>query len=715
MADTRVTVVSRLDRDNPWPGLDSFAEGDRAYFHGRDTEAAELHARVQRETLTVLFGRSGLGKTSLLNAGLFPSLRDEDLLPVYIRLDHSHPAATAEPRASLRAQVLAALTSECARHEVEAPAPAAGETLWEFFHRNEAEFWSARNRPVTPVLVFDQFEELFTVGQGDRDARERCEAFIAELGDLIENRVPAAFKARLDNDAALGRHYDFRARNVKLIVSFREDFLAAMEGLKSRVPSLMHNRFRLQPMTGVQANEVISLGGSHLVDALMARRIIGLAGRGVAEPPPAVDELPNLEIDPALLSVVCSELNVKRQRLGESRIGAHLLQGAEREILSDFYERGFEGLDARVRVFVEDNLLTASGFRNSYAREDALAQSGVTAEALNTLVARRLVREEERLGVRRLELTHDILTGVVRDSRDTRRTREAEAAAALREREAARKQRRNRIMTAALAFGFAGLLAAGWYVGTLISEVGAQRKNVLALKDTTQKLQLTAAAQAKRAEQLKADAQAASREAAAQAGRANQMQSEAQAANKDAQARLLEAESARAAAKAAQAQADSSQREAAASRTQAGEMLTEAWFARVLNTVERMGKQNSDLALLLINQASRVLKGLEVQGSLHSKLQGIPNLSAYLHGARGSINHIAVSPGGKTIASGAFGNAVILWDAATRTRIATLEGHKNSVRHVAFSPNGNTRGTQGRDTPCHVQPGRKMARLGGQR
>ena len=96
-----------LDRDNPWPGLAPFDERDRTFFHGRDAEAAELLRLVRREPLTVLFGRSGLGKTSLLKAGLFPALRDEDFLPVYVRLDH------AEAAPPLVEQVLRELQAAC--------------------------------------------------------------------------------------------------------------------------------------------------------------------------------------------------------------------------------------------------------------------------------------------------------------------------------------------------------------------------------------------------------------------------------------------------------------------------------------------------------------------------------------------------------------------------------------------------------------------------
>jgi hypothetical protein len=42
---------------------------------------------VLNAPLTVLFGASGLGKTSLVQAGLFPLLRKEHHPPVYVRLD----------------------------------------------------------------------------------------------------------------------------------------------------------------------------------------------------------------------------------------------------------------------------------------------------------------------------------------------------------------------------------------------------------------------------------------------------------------------------------------------------------------------------------------------------------------------------------------------------------------------------------------------------
>jgi hypothetical protein len=154
-----------LDEENPWPALAAFEEGDAAYFHGRDAAVEALLQLVQREDLVLLYGSSGLGKTSLLRAGLFPRLPPV-LLPVYVRL---HYGALAEGNpggaSELRRQVLDAVLHEAERRGVEPPGPAASGTLWEFFRRRDQPFWGKGSDIVLPLLVFDQFEQLFTRDQ----------------------------------------------------------------------------------------------------------------------------------------------------------------------------------------------------------------------------------------------------------------------------------------------------------------------------------------------------------------------------------------------------------------------------------------------------------------------------------------------------------------------------------------------------------------------
>src|SRR5579864_7973698 len=84
-----VEAAASVDAENPWLGLASFTEETRAYFYGREEEVAELARRVQRKLLTLLFGQSGLGKTSILRAGIVPRLRAIGYCPVYVRIDYS--------------------------------------------------------------------------------------------------------------------------------------------------------------------------------------------------------------------------------------------------------------------------------------------------------------------------------------------------------------------------------------------------------------------------------------------------------------------------------------------------------------------------------------------------------------------------------------------------------------------------------------------------
>jgi hypothetical protein len=191
------------------------------------------------------------------------------------------------------------------------------DSLWEYLHRPALELWSARNRLVTPVLVFDQFEEIFTLGRSRPDLAGPRRRFLNELGDLVEGRPPARVRERIEREPDRAGEYDFHRHPYKVLLSLREDFLAELEELRGRMPSLAHNRMRLQRMTGEDALSVVLGAGGHLVDGDVAERIV----RFVAASSITDDrELGAMTVEPALLSVVCRELNLRRQRRGEERI-----------------------------------------------------------------------------------------------------------------------------------------------------------------------------------------------------------------------------------------------------------------------------------------------------------------------------------------------------------------------------------------------------------
>ena len=485
-------ALPSVDAQHPWLGLDSFTEETRAYFYGRDEEVAELARRVQRKLLTILFGQSGLGKTSILRAGIVPRLRAQGYCPVYVRIDYSPESP--EPSEQIKEAIFrATLTSG---RWTQPGVAVAGESLWEFLHHRDDVLRDAEGRTVIPLLIFDQFEEIFTLAQGDDFGRKRAAEFLDDLADLVENRPPDALEVRLEHDDTLVERFDFTRGDYRILIALREDYLAHLESVKSIMPSIGQNRMRLARMTGAQALDAVMKPGGKLVNQEVAESIVRFTAGG--------SELRNAEVEPSLLSLICRELNNARIAQGRGEISADLLAGSRDTILSEFYERALADQPAGVRKFVEDEMLTDSGFRESLAEErvaKAFAAAGAAPEALAALVNRRLLRIEERLDLRRVELTHDVLCSVVKASREARHEREARdeaerALAAQRERERAT---RKALVRARQIAGVCAVLAVGAVVGAIFGYVGMKRAQEAELQaQTTRAMAETARGEAEK-------------------------------------------------------------------------------------------------------------------------------------------------------------------------------------------------------------------------
>lgn len=475
--------------ESPWLGLHSFAEATQKYFFGRDDELRDLFRRVEHKTLTVIFGKSGLGKTSLLHAGLIPRLREAGYVQVAIRLGYANEdlplsqQVIKELRAALHAtglDDLAGFTSEPI-------------SFWELFHDPIHGMIRADGSPaVRVVLIFDQFEEIYTLGEHRRaDAQDFQEA----LAELVENRVPESFGEQIQRNPDMVDRIVFEEVPCKVVISMREDFLSRLERWRSAMPSLMDNRVELRPLSGPKAAMAVFSPGllregkPPIVTMEAAATIV----RFVAG---AQTYIPLAEIDaiPPLLSLVCAEMNSLRLAAGREQIDPEQLKDRSADILEDFYIRCFSQAPSGLRELVEDHLLSPEGHRESLAFDTArakLEEMGKTAaageEALATLVNARLLVVEERNGVRRIELTHDILTGIARRSRDQRREREAAEKAEKEKLEAQRiaeEQRRaiRRARTIAAAFVLLFLAALGALIWALALKNQADRATAEAKK-----------------------------------------------------------------------------------------------------------------------------------------------------------------------------------------------------------------------------------------
>ena len=423
-ADPRAEAETALSAERPWPGMRPYREQDSAFYFGRETEVEDLLLRTERSLLTLLYARGGLGKTSLVRAGLAPRLVERGFLPVYLR-----PRGLLDGGREPIAEAIRAVQAAVRSGGLEATAGFDAPSLWELFHRQAFDLWDAQNRLVTPVLVLDQFEEIFQIVDDDPAAAPRVRMLLEAIAELVENRLPQRL-AGADFEAAPEQRFDLAAKDYRVVLSFREDYLPQVRKLRAIVPSVIENHVRLEPLTGRQALQVVQSAGRDLIDAEAAALLVQSVGRpagllqrlldpqaGVA----AGGEAVNVEVEPAILSVVCFHLNSERLQRGSATIDVGLVKvKTAQAIFDDYYRINIGQVDAAAREFVETRLVTPGGERVPYPMREVAAQGPVLVGAVNRLLEQGILRKEWFGGEQRLEISHDLLLRPIRQAMQRR-------------------------------------------------------------------------------------------------------------------------------------------------------------------------------------------------------------------------------------------------------------------------------------------------------
>ena len=220
--------LSTARRAPPYPGLAAYGDDDEAagLFFGRAAERDLVIANLRAARLTVLHGHSGVGKSSLLRAGVVNRLRELDAAR---DPDDGEPGTTVvivddwsgDPVARLIAQIRALTPGAIGADEP----PAAGhrESLLEAL----GDYRASHHGGV--LLIFDQFEECLRVQQ--RRARELDEIIAMLVGDP--------------------------RTSVRVLIAVRDDRLGDLDRFGARIPGLLGNMLRLGPLSPDAALEAI--------------------------------------------------------------------------------------------------------------------------------------------------------------------------------------------------------------------------------------------------------------------------------------------------------------------------------------------------------------------------------------------------------------------------------------------------------------------------
>jgi WD40 repeat protein len=430
---------------SPYKGLNAFddSELDALLFFGREREREIVVANLISSRLTVLYGPSGVGKSSLLRAAVARSLRElpeAPLVVVFSRWSEDPAAALAEAVADVdgagsNASPLDALERAQSTRDV--------------------------------YLVLDQAEEYFLYHADDRGPGSFAEALPALLATL---------------------------HRVNVLISLREDSLAKLDWFTGRIPGLFANTLRLDRLDRQAARSAIvrpvgrftELTGEAVgVEDELVERVLDEVGAGRIEP--ALGGLGAIEgavdaarIEAPYLQLVMQRVWDEERSSGSEALRAETLErlGGAQQIVEEHLEGALEVLtseqkDIAARLF--NHFVTPSGTKIAHEVADLADFGRVPPEelqpVLTTLAERRILRSLEEGGAVRYEIFHDVLAQPVLAWRTRHRMeREVEAQLA----EAHRRRSRLQRLLAIALFAF-GLIAAAT-VFALVQRSNAEDK-----------------------------------------------------------------------------------------------------------------------------------------------------------------------------------------------------------------------------------------------
>lgn len=412
-----------MEKQYRYPGARPFTAADRALFFGREHDIGQLSELVALEKLVVLFGKSGYGKTSLLQAGVIPRLREtEQHRVVAIRLNQPETNPLVQVIEQLQAELGAApFLGGQLNLATELPDDLISR-LWCYLKSLQAA--SPDNPSIT--LVFDPFEELFNLYQ------PHVESFGRALAAMLDPRPPKALR-RLIKDRLHGEgggltdpEVDawFRPLNLKVLLAVRHDHLGSLDALKQFVPAIFKHTYELKPLMGMQALEALekpaALEGAYASPPFTFSQV-------------ALDKIVRVLKDPKTLRIETFQLQLVAQRaeeviIGKARAKPELkkLELAAEElgnpelIFENHYQEIVGGLprkdQGKARWLVEKKLIIKDN-RVPLPQQVITEQYHVPALLLNALVEKRLLRSElNSVGGTSFELSHDTLVGPIQKS-----------------------------------------------------------------------------------------------------------------------------------------------------------------------------------------------------------------------------------------------------------------------------------------------------------
>jgi tetratricopeptide (TPR) repeat protein len=412
-----------------YPGITPFSEKDKDVFFGRDTDIDALYNSILLNQCTVISGKSGVGKTSLIYAGLKPQIENKinktkddryfTILTVRVGVWTSNETETLVDK--VKRYISADGASDISSGEFLSFLPGdLKNSLW--FKLKQLQFQSFKKSNRIFLLIFDQLEELFTYPfQQFKDLlKEFKQIMINNLPDAVREAIEDVDKTEDVKSAHLRIAYN--PIPVKLLLAIRSDKLNLLNRLREAIPNIFQNPVELRPLSREQATKAIKepsgKKGDFITDAFEIEDETVAAICDFLESQQSTDLDSNFEewhIEPFTLQILCQHIERNIVPYDQDKKITRAELGDPDEIIKNYYQDVLNKLQLdeqtklNVRKLIEEEMIYEPDQRRLILYKEIIVNEfNISEELLNKLTDAKLLRELIAVGSKpSYEISHD--------------------------------------------------------------------------------------------------------------------------------------------------------------------------------------------------------------------------------------------------------------------------------------------------------------------
>lgn len=475
-------MMDYMNQTYRYPGVTPFSTAQKSLFMGREKDIEAFYQLLFVKQLVILYGKSGYGKSSLINAGIIPKLEQSLLNKAkyfQIRLYTQEKGnvlggISNSPHDTL----IKHLSNDVQELDFMLPLKAKISEDDHFWYWIKQHQYKNNNTPI--IFFFDQFEELFSYSEQEIDA------FAAQIGHLLYQTLPEECRSIIEHELFQSLSHEqidflYEKPNVKIVFSIRADRMSLLNRLTKYLPNLLQHHYELDAISEESARMAIEKPSQIISDTFLSPNF-SFESTVIDSIIKRVKNDYDGKIETAALQIICRFIEehtvIEQQKL----VITEAVLGNIKNIFKNYYQSALNKLEVteqeNVRRTLEDKFIQ-NNRRIPFESNHIQQEYGFSEQVLRQLEDSTLLRKErDSYGRYIYEIGHDTLIEPILEFSSKRRQEELKI-----------KIRRRFYTISGAMFVLLGILTV---IGYLYYEADSSKDEALKARDQADSLRIQA-------------------------------------------------------------------------------------------------------------------------------------------------------------------------------------------------------------------------------